>query len=327
MSKYAFALFALLVLGSTLSAAPHVLFDNGHAQTAGNADWTIYGGYSDMADAARFLGCTVSEQRKRVTRAALHNVDIFVSPEPNSAFSKDEKTALLEFLNKGGCLFLIADHDKSDRNRDGIDSVGVINQIADDIGIRLNKKWFSEHPITGEAITSHPVMEGVVSLGTWGGTSLEALSEGAQVLARESHGGGYIGISEVGKGRVVVMGDSSPFDDGSGNPKDKLHDGWSNPGYTHERLAYNALRWLLRRPNDRDADKEAFSQCLSSLNGEEQAKVGEALERSIKKHQKTIRKIKREEVRQTWQEDLSWLEELKTVQHRAKRFSALYSDM
>ena len=319
-------LFLALLMVHSAFCAPLVLFDESHAQRAGNADWVITGGYSDMADACRFLGCRVAALKTKITKKALAGVTIFVSPEPNSIFKKEEKAALLDFLHRGGKLYLIADHDKSDRNRDGIDSVGVINELSQDIGIELNKKWFSEHPIKGEAITSHPVMEGVVLLGTWGGTSMKVLDDRAKILARESHGGGYIAISEIGRGRVVVMGDSSPYDDGSGNPKDKLHDGWSNPGYTHERLAYNSLRWLLRRPNDRDRDLEEFANSLNEISSKEREAVKEALSRSISKHRKTVKKIKRDDVRKTWQEDASLIEQLQSTFSQMGRFSALYSE-
>ena len=315
-----------LLLANSSLCAPLVLFDDSHAQRAGNADWTIHGGYSDMADAARFLGCRVAALKSKITKSELAEATIFVSPEPNSVFKEDEKKALRDFIARGGKLFLIADHDKSDRNRDGIDSIGVINQLSQDIGVELNRKWFSEHPITGEAIETHPVMEGVVSLGTWGGTSLRALDDRAQVLAHDSHGGGYIALSEVGKSRIVVMGDSSPFDDGSGNPKDKLHDGWSNPGYTHERLAYNAFRWLLGRPNDRQRDIDEFGKSLTELSQEEKSEVGEALERSLSKHQRTIGKIKRDDVKKTWQEDMSFIIDLQATFRQVSRFSTLYSE-
>ena len=277
-----------------------------------------------MADAARFLGCRVSETRRAISDDALQGMDLLVSPEPNSVFSKEEKRAMLDFLRQGGSLFLISDHHNSDRNHDGIDSVGVINQLSEDIAIELNEKWFSEHPITGDCDSSHPIMEGVVSLGTWGGTSMVVLDERAQILARESYGAGYIAIARIGKGRVAVMGDSSPFDDGSGDPGDHLHDGWSNPGFTHERLAYNAMRWLLHRSNDEEDDMQAFSELLSESSADERDYLSKALRRSIRKHELTLDRIKREDVRRTWKEDLTRLERLKSLQEKSANFESIY---
>ena len=59
----------------------------------------------------------------------LSNYKIFIIDEPNIRFSKEEKKALMDFVDAGGGLFLIADHNKSDRNRDGWDSPNIWNDF------------------------------------------------------------------------------------------------------------------------------------------------------------------------------------------------------
>jgi hypothetical protein len=49
----------------------------------------------------------------------LKNYDVFVIDEPNIQFSVSEKTALINFVQNGGGLFMISDHTGSDRNNDG----------------------------------------------------------------------------------------------------------------------------------------------------------------------------------------------------------------
>jgi hypothetical protein len=48
--------------------------------------------------------------------------------------------------------------------------------------------------------------------------------------------------STYGTGRVVAVGDSSPMDDGTGNPSDVLYNGWG--AYSHRKLMMNASLWL-----------------------------------------------------------------------------------
>ena len=59
----------------------------------------------------------------------LSNYEMFVVCEPNIAFTAAEKTAILNYVSSGGTLFMISDHTGSDRNSDGIDSVGVWNDF------------------------------------------------------------------------------------------------------------------------------------------------------------------------------------------------------
>jgi hypothetical protein len=309
----AVSIVVFLSLATTLSAQPVVLFDNSHAQTAGNADWTITGGYSDMGDAAIFLGCNVKSHNKgAITAEVLKGVSLFVTAEPNTRYSSQEIDALRDFSKNGGKLFLISDHEGADRNHNGWDAVMVLNEFKDFTGIEFLKLWFSESPITGETV-DHQITEGVVHVGTWGGTSLAAISPEAECLMFESHDGGYIAKSTINNTRIIAMGDSSPFDDGTGASGNKLYDGWNNPGYNHERLCNNSLRWLLGRDNDPDQDAAAFGKLLANSTDSQVREIQTKLEKSINMHQKTISKCKDSDVKNTWQEDLEHLRSLKSL--------------
>jgi hypothetical protein len=48
----------------------------------------------------------------------------------------------------------------------------------------------------------------------------------------------------------VAIGDSSPFDDGTGAPGDHLYDSYVNPAYSMPQLALNIVNWLARRPHE-----------------------------------------------------------------------------
>ncbi len=242
------SLMTLLPVFSAAAAKPLVLFDEGHAQTAGNADWVIDGGYSDFADVFTAQGCEVRAV-KRLQWDDIKDAAIVVLPEPNSVYTPEEETALVQFVMNGGGLYAIADHDRSDRNGDGIDSVGVLNRFLPRLGLEIEKRYFTEAPVAGKIFDTAFTL-GVKAVGTWGGTTVRCLAGTAVAhitVSAKNGGGAFIASNIVGTkgGRVVAMGDSSPYDDGTGNPSDKLYDGFNNPGYSHARLAQNSVKWLL----------------------------------------------------------------------------------
>lgn len=136
-----------------------------HAQTAGNADWTLdedscgtaqryptpdqAGITSSTAEtfwngAHSAMGVDLVKKGFHVeslpagprisygdgTNAQdLSRYNVFVMPEPNIALSSAEITAIRSFVQNGGGLFMIADHAGADRNSDGIDAAGVFNAL------------------------------------------------------------------------------------------------------------------------------------------------------------------------------------------------------
>ncbi|MEU4038040.1 hydrolase [Streptomyces collinus] len=134
-----------------------VLFDNAHAETAGNADWIIStsqpdplgqssspsaetdwtgalsswgvalqktGGYS-----LKTLPSGSSLSYGGSSATDLSNFDTLVLPEPNTLFTTAEKTAIMTFVKNGGGLFMISDHTGADRNNDGQDAVEILNDL------------------------------------------------------------------------------------------------------------------------------------------------------------------------------------------------------
>ncbi|MGW3915299.1 hydrolase [Streptomyces sp. NPDC005070] len=163
----ALGLFGLLVTGAALQAAtavpahaatPHrVLFDNGHAETAGNADWIIstsqpdpLGQNSNPSSETSWTGAlsswgvalqkTGNYSLKTLPSSSsltyggtaatdLSNFDELVLPEPNTLFTTAEKTAIMTFVKNGGGLFMISDHTGADRNSDGYDAVEIFSDL------------------------------------------------------------------------------------------------------------------------------------------------------------------------------------------------------
>ncbi|MFE9811300.1 hydrolase [Streptomyces sp. NPDC005548] len=163
----ALAVFGLLVTGAAVQAAtvtpahaatPHrVLFDNGHAETAGNADWIIStsqpdplgqdstpSAETDWTGALSSWGVALQKTGDYSLKTLpsgssltyggtaatdLSNFDELVLPEPNTLFTTAEKTAIMTFVKNGGGLFMISDHTGADRNNDGYDAVEVLNDL------------------------------------------------------------------------------------------------------------------------------------------------------------------------------------------------------
>ncbi|WP_129408219.1 hypothetical protein [Marinitoga lauensis] len=250
-----------------------ILFDNAHSQTAGNADWTIHGGFSDFANDLKNFGAEVKEWGNDETGSnqrdddfpisydILKKYDVYVIPEPNIPFTKEEQEAIIQYIEDGGNVFFIADHIGADRNNDGWDAVEIFNGYlkgthiieskniySDDfvgkLGFRFKEKQYSESPIT--KIKEHPITAGVKKTGAWAGTSEYIIDntriEGIIYYNRDTWGP-YIIAGKYRKGKFVAIGDSSPIDDGTGAPGNKLYNGYD---YGDNRiLMKNIVEWLL----------------------------------------------------------------------------------
>jgi len=155
------ALLALAPLCGIADAGPkRVLFDNTHAETAGNADWIIdtdqplpvpdQSTVTPATPRTYWLGSISSwgiDLVKRGYHVAtltasfgitygkgsnpydLSNFDVFIVTEPNTAFSAAESTAIFHYVANGGGLVAVADHFDSDRDHDGIDSPRIWNKL------------------------------------------------------------------------------------------------------------------------------------------------------------------------------------------------------
>jgi hypothetical protein len=165
---------SVLALGVLLLLAPlsagaqmkTVLFDAMHAQTAGNADWTLdedscgtaqrfptpaqSGITSSTAETywnGAFSAMGVDLVKKgfaleslpaggRVTYGDgtnaqdLSHYNVYVIPEPNVRYTAAEITAVRSFVQNGGGLFMIADHAGADRNSDGWDAPEIFNEVV-----------------------------------------------------------------------------------------------------------------------------------------------------------------------------------------------------
>jgi hypothetical protein len=194
----------------------------------------------------------------------LKNYDVFVIDEPNIRFTSAEKTAILNFVKNGGGLFLIANHSGSDRNNDGWDSAAIWNDLmstntvkTNPFGISITLNNISETTSNRLSTTTNPILNGsqgtVTQLKYSSGatisvnTTANPTAQGLIWRGSSTQGTSNImcATSTFGTGRVVVIGDSSPADDGTGASGDTLYPGWTELA-SHARLHMNASLWLAK---------------------------------------------------------------------------------
>ncbi|OPG05011.1 hydrolase [Streptomyces sp. GKU 895] len=206
----ALAVLGLLVTGAAVetstatpaaAATPHrILFDNAHAETAGNADWIISTSQpdplgedsspsteTDWTGAISSWGVALQKTGDYSLKTLpsgssltyggsgaqdLANFDTLVLPEPNTLFTTAEKTAIMNFVKNGGGLFLISDHTGADRNNDGEDAVEILNDLmtdnsvdsTDPFGFSIDSLSISSDYPSAISDSTNPVLHG--SFGT-----------------------------------------------------------------------------------------------------------------------------------------------------------------
>lgn len=185
---------------------------------------------------------------------------IYVLCEPNILLTAAEKNAMVRFVADGGGLFVVGDHNASDRNSDGFDSVDVINDLAASNGVVANPFGIVSNLNSYSLISSFVATSATDPLinGAAGAVAQMQYSAGAtlSISGRNAKGAIWrtaahasndvmVAYSTYGLGKIVMCGDSSPFDDGTGDTNDTLFAGWAGEvNGDHAQLAINACLWL-----------------------------------------------------------------------------------
>ena len=195
----------------------------------------------------------------------LSNYKVFIVCEPNIVFTSAEKTAMLNFISNGGGLFIVSDHDISDRNNDGWDSPGIWNDFMtnnvvqnDPFGFSIDLQNFSQTTtnvatLPGDSILHGPI--GNVTEAMWtNGTTFtinhtdNATTKGV-IYKTSSSTTGTTNVMALygryGAGKFAAIGDSSPCDDGTGDANDVLYNGYfTDAAGNHQKLIMNLTIWL-----------------------------------------------------------------------------------
>jgi len=195
----------------------------------------------------------------------LVNYKVYVVCEPNIKYTTAEKTALMQFVQNGGGLFIIANHNNSDRNNDGWDALKIWNDFFSTNGIKVNPFGFTFDLSNFSKTTTNfaNLPTNTILHGSAGNPYRMKFSSGTSMTLNKTANSNVLGLvyktgssttgltgcmfasSKYGNGKVVSIGDSSPPDDGTGDTGDALYTGWSvDAGGDHARIIMNATIWL-----------------------------------------------------------------------------------
>ncbi|MEM7249072.1 MAG: lamin tail domain-containing protein [Acidobacteriota bacterium] len=213
----------------------------------------------------------------------LSGYDVVILPEPNSPFTAAETTALRDWVSDGGGLFLITDHQTSDRDCDGFDSphigndlmgvviaggnitdaglFGIVFNVEEIAGLGDEDYWFTDavddntSTDPSDPIIFGPHGDGSGGLGFFGATAMTIDASANPTVRGHVWRSGApqadllvtFATASLGMGRIACIGDSSPADDGTGDRGDTLYDGWdlAGGGVANKEIHLNAVHWLV----------------------------------------------------------------------------------
>jgi hypothetical protein len=245
---------------------PAVLFDEAHRNFH-----TARGRYKVFADLISNDGCRITPSRDSLTPELLGKFDLFItanapakSTESPSAFTSKECDAVESWVQGGGALLLITDHEpfgsgsQELAKRFGVNmsllvSVDPKSSTKDGLLFSRAEGRLGDHPILqgrdqSERINRVLTFTGQSLNGPPGSAQLLKFSDTAMDVGRGnkiSAAGRAQGIAfTYGKGRVVVMGEAGELSAqiSGEDPVEKM--GMNVPGCDNRQLALNIIHWL-----------------------------------------------------------------------------------
>ena len=190
----------------------------------------------------------------------LSHYKVFIMCEPNTHLTSAEKQALVQFVLNGGGLYMISDHNGSDRNFDGWDSPhiwmdfaattgNVFGIIADTVNISPTTTTLPNLPNDS---CLHGPLGAVTGIKYHSGTTFTIYPSVNPTVVGIAYSTGTTGNTNVlagharyGRGKVAFLGDSSPCDDGTGNPNSTLVNSYTaDLSGSHRKLLVNTTVWL-----------------------------------------------------------------------------------
>lgn len=274
-----------------LSSSPMVLFDAGH----GNFH-DIRSTYAPFATLLRNDGILVSSHLGYFTHESLNDVELLIIANAlsidkteggeTSAFLVEEIQILVDWIEKGGSLLLIADHDPFGRpSSDLAKALGVeMSSVWTVDTLRINKQidrntWL-EYSRENGGLGQHSILQGekpeyaINSVITFTGQSLSYDSTWTSILQLSASAQNYYTRSdastasidpttffpvpgqsqliacEYGAGRIVIAGEAAMFTAQEGRLFFKtIRAGFNYDGYNNKQFVLNIIHWLLSEKN------------------------------------------------------------------------------
>ncbi len=272
-----------------------VLFDHMHDQDAGSdGNWRVDNNHPDPYPAEPtsetswsgqlsswgyelyLAGHTIRSNTAYFSASLLADVDMVVIVEPQNTFSAAEISALGQWVYDGGSLFVVANHNGSDRNGNGWDSASILGGYSEPhitvpptgdtetfcgalFGLHFHVKDEGNNSITGTftnitAAPGNPVIQGsygdvsaviyhVGNVMTLWPSANPYLSDVGALISKDTDSPHVAAWSRYGDGKIVGYGDSSSCADGTGS--ESHANNWTEVGSDNREFFLNASEWLL----------------------------------------------------------------------------------
>ena len=274
-----------------LGTRKRILFDNAHHQLAGGVDWIIditgrhpwpsmpkaesewHGSLSswalDLMKTGDYIVETLPADRTLTWKddknaQDLSQYQILVIAEPSSKITDNEAKAVFNFVQNGGSLLMVANHEGADRDANGYDSVRAFNEMIaampgakskedNPFGFYVLPGAFSNNSKTKPAEGAEPtIIENragkIQSTGMYGAAGFQIVNaELAKAFLTEMNSSEIFALTAiVGKGRIVAIGDSAILGDGTNFLGLKLtaENGYVDTKLDNRILFLNAIDWL-----------------------------------------------------------------------------------
>lgn len=293
------AAYVSVTVQGTVTPGKVVLFDHAHGQSAGSdGNWRIddnfplplpanpasesawSGQLSSWAFELYQAGHTVKSNTTPFDATLLAGVDLVIIDEPQNPFSQAEIAALAAWVRAGGSLFVIGNHNGSDRDADGWDSPSIFGgysvphisePVGSDVetfcgakfGLHFHVKDEGNNGITGtfanvDTDPANPIINGpfghvsaviyhvgnVMSL--WPTANPDLTNVAGHIWKDGDTGNPDVNIaawSRYGQGKVMGFGDSSSCADGTDS--EPHANNWTEAGSNNREFFLNATWWLL----------------------------------------------------------------------------------
>jgi hypothetical protein len=219
-----------------------IFFDETHDEAVSINDDGV-GGFLSLANELRKLGYDVKTSEKSL-ESELEEASVLVVTFPKREFNFEESKNIKDFVENGGGLFLIGEWANIHKVSENLNflskqfNIEFRNDRLTDFDDAYSRDEKMMKTVLGAGnmpymiklvdFEKHPTTQGVTSIGYFAGCTLDTESESALVWTDETCFGDHridefqqiseasgpfilAAAKEVGKGRVVCMGDTSPF--------------------------------------------------------------------------------------------------------------------
>jgi len=233
-------LFLSSVINAGQLSGKKILFDAAHAQDAGNSDWLINTSYSSWADELESEGAEINAINYTWNLDLIKEFDVFIIPEPQSPFSQNDISILDELLNEGKGIFIIANGSGIDTNGDGYDCPTIVNAFLKKYNILCENDNIQGNPLKTKNYKECGFVNSDTSVSCWGATTFTG--KGLHSALSTDYNKSFLGYESINNGRLLLLGDSDLFADGSGTAGDTLYNDYKLG--THKKLSIDSVLYL-----------------------------------------------------------------------------------